>query len=151
MISSIEGWLRGMSMAQRSAWAVDLVDVALDRARKKTEAAKAKIRFVRADVTRLREHDVGEGFDLVVDMGCLHGLNDAQRDGYATQIKAVRAPKASYFVVAFTPGGSTPPPGIDRAEMVRRFENDWTLVADGDAPVDKSQKRSARWYEHAAR
>ena len=61
---------------------IDFVKRALDRARIKTSAAGVTVRYQQADVTRLAASGVGGGFDLIVDNGCLHGLNSHQRDAY---------------------------------------------------------------------
>ncbi len=132
----------------RGGWevtAVDLTDVAIGRARRKADAAGAKIRFLRGDVTRLRELGVGEGYDLVVDMGCFHGLSDELRDAYSPEVAAVAGKKSTHFAVAFVPG-SRPPRGITREEMLRRFGPEWKLVADGESYQD-NVKRAVRWYE----
>src|SRR5262245_39205641 len=68
---------------------VDFVERALKTARAKSEVARANVRWLRADVTRLREAGVGSGFDLVVDSGLLHLLSDEARDAYVVETNAV--------------------------------------------------------------
>jgi SAM-dependent methyltransferase len=113
---------------------VDFVERALDRARAKAAAAGAKVRFVRGDVTRLRELSVGDGFALVADNGLFHGLSDEQRDGYVRELTAVMAPGARLLLVGFLPGKRRPGPrGVDRAEIERHFAAGWELVQTGEA------------------
>lgn len=52
------------------------------------------IDFVEADVTQLRASGTGADFAMVVDSGCLHGLRDQDRDGCASEVTAVSAPRA---------------------------------------------------------
>ncbi len=116
------------------ATGVDFVQRALDRARVKAEAARVDVRWVRGDVTRLRALGIGDGFSLIVDSGCLHGMSDVQRDGYAREVTAVAAPGAWLVIHAFLPQNK-PPRGIDRAEIERRFAGAWELVSAGPAEV----------------
>jgi 2-polyprenyl-3-methyl-5-hydroxy-6-metoxy-1,4-benzoquinol methylase len=61
---------------------VDFVAKALDKARAKARAANVPVNFVQADVTHLSEARIGSDFQLIVDNGCLHGMNDSDRDLY---------------------------------------------------------------------
>src|SRR5438874_554339 len=61
----------------RNGWdvtAFDFVERALRRASAKASAAGVKVRWVRADATDLKPENLGTGFQLAVDNGCLHGL-----------------------------------------------------------------------------
>src|SRR5262245_55065573 len=109
---------------------VDFVERALRTARAKGEAARAHVRWLRADVTRLREADVGSGFSLLVDNGCLHLLSDEGREGYLREVSAITATGAILIVTGFLPGHRGPGPrGVDRAEIERLFTADWELGA----------------------
>jgi cyclopropane fatty-acyl-phospholipid synthase-like methyltransferase len=113
---------------------IDFVQRAIDRAKVKADAAGARVRLLRADVTRLREFSVGDGFTLVVDNGCFHGLGDEQRDGYVRELTALTTPGARLLLVGFLPGKRRPGPrGVDRAEIERHFAAGWELVQTGEA------------------
>ena len=88
--------------------------------------------FARADVTQLSHSGIGTGFGLIVDNGCIHNMSGGDREAYVREISALAAPDARLFVVAFPPGGRFGVPGIDRAEIERRFTPGWTLVSTGD-------------------
>jgi len=128
---------------------VDFVERALEKARAKAEVAGAKVRWQRADVTRLRESGVGDGFQLLVDNGLLHGLGDDARADYVREVSAIAAPGATLLLAAFPPGRRGPGPrGIDRAEIERRFSTGWQLIGDGE--IDWQSPRTGehlRWYE----
>ncbi|OHV06449.1 class I SAM-dependent methyltransferase [Mycobacterium talmoniae] len=113
---------------------VDFVPKALDQARVKAAANGVAVTFANVDVTRLSSAGVGSGFTLVVDSGCLHGMNDADRDAYVREVTAVTAPDARLLIIAFIPGGSLGVRGIDQAEIERRFTPDWQLVSAGAEP-----------------
>ena len=111
--------------------AVDFVERALDRARAKAAGANVKVRFRRADVTRLAEHAVGTGFRLVFDGGCLHGLADSARDAYTRELGAAVIPGARLILCAFPRGEMRGVRGINRPEIERRFAADWELLSGG--------------------
>lgn len=127
---------------------VDFVDKPLTVAR--TKAGERPIRFSRADVTRLRAEGVasgeGDGFDLIVDSGCLHGMSDDDRDAYVREVTAVAATGARLLIVAFTPGTSFGVPGIEPADVERRFGAHWVLRSSGAEPDTGPGKTPARFY-----
>jgi SAM-dependent methyltransferase len=111
---------------------VDFVPRAVNKARAKAAAAGVSVDFRRGDATRLTEEGVGSGFGLIVDQGCLHGMSDDDRDRYVREVTAAAAPDARLLLVEFTPDGSHVVPGVDQAEIERRFAGDWTLLSTGD-------------------
>jgi len=126
---------------------VDFVAKAVGKAEAKAAASKVAVTFVRADVTRLSSEGVGSGFDLIVDSGCLHGMSADDRDAYVREVTAVAAPDARLLLVEFVPGASYGVPGIEPAEVQRRFAADWTLLSSGDEPaLDHNGKNPARHY-----
>jgi ubiquinone/menaquinone biosynthesis C-methylase UbiE len=113
---------------------VDFVAKALDKARAKASARKVDVNFARANVTRLTSEGVGSNFRLIVDNGCLHGMSAEDRDAYVREVTAVAAPDARLLLVEFIPGERFGVPGIEPAEVERRFAADWTLLSTGDEP-----------------
>ncbi|MGV0838084.1 class I SAM-dependent methyltransferase [Mycolicibacterium thermoresistibile] len=133
----------------RHGWTVtgvDYVDKPLDKARAKAAARGVRVRFLRADVTRLRQEGVGTGFELIIDNGCLHGMSADDRDAYVREVTAVAAPDARLHIVAFTPGGSFGVPGVDPAEVEQRFSADWTLLSSGTETESARGNPAARHY-----
>ena len=126
---------------------VDFVAKAVEKARAKAEANKVAVNFARADVTRLSSESIGSDFGLIVDNGCLHGMSDADRDAYVREVTAVAAPGARLLLCEFIQGGSLGVPGIDPADVERRFATDWTLLSSGSEPaMDHNGKDPARYY-----
>jgi ubiquinone/menaquinone biosynthesis C-methylase UbiE len=113
---------------------VDFVAKALAKARAKASANKVDVRFAQANVTRLSAEGVGSNFSLIVDNGCLHGMSDDDRGAYVHEVTAVAAPDARLLLVEFLPGERFGVPGIEPAEVERRFSADWTLLTTGDEP-----------------
>ena len=52
---------------------IDIVEKALDRARKRVDESGVEMSLFHGDVTALREAGVGSGFRLVLDTGTFHG------------------------------------------------------------------------------
>jgi SAM-dependent methyltransferase len=126
---------------------VDFVAKAIDRARAKAAAQNATVDFARADVTKLSSEGVGLNFDLIVDNGCLHGMSPEDRDAYVREVTAVAAPHARLLLIEFVTGGSYGVPGIDPAEVERRFAADWTLLSSASEPaMDHNGKDPGRFY-----
>jgi SAM-dependent methyltransferase len=126
---------------------VDFVAKAVDKARAKAEADKVAVNFAVADVTRLSSEGVGSNFGLIVDNGCLHGMSAEARDAYVREVTAVAAPDARLLLCEFIPGGTFGVPGIDPAEVERRFAVSWTPLASGSEPaMDHNGKDPARFY-----
>jgi len=126
---------------------VDFVSKAVDKARAKATANQVDVTFARADVTRLSVEGVGTDFDLIIDSGCLHGMSPEDRGAYVREVTSVASPRAGLLLVEFIPGGSFGVPGIDPAEVERRFSADWTLLSSGSEPeMDHNGKDPARFY-----
>jgi SAM-dependent methyltransferase len=132
--------------------AVDFVPTALEKARAKARVESANVNFVHADVRQLRQAGISGPLQLIVDNGCLHNMNDGDRDSYVREVSAVAAPDARLLIVAFVPGGRFGVRGIDRAEMERRFASGWTLVSAGSEQELDREKTPTRFYlfQHVA-
>ena len=109
---------------------VDFVGRALETARRKSEASAIKPRFVQGDVTRLSALDLGERFDLLLDLGCFHSLPEQKRDAYATSVIESAAPGATFLLFGFlgTNRRWIGPRGIGEDEMAQRFKPGFDVV-----------------------
>jgi SAM-dependent methyltransferase len=102
--------------------AVDNVEKAIERARKRVRAAEVEVRLVQADVARLRSAEVGSGFRLLLDLGTFHGLSPADRVAMAREVTAIAAPGATLLLLAWAPRRRGPlPHGADRSELDAAF------------------------------
>ena len=129
------------------ATGVDYVPHALGKARVKARAAGVDVNFVRADVTQLSSARVGRDFALIVDSGCLHGMNDDDRDAYVREVTAAATTGTRLLIVAMIPGRSPGVRGIDLPEIRRRFADTWTLMSCGDEPsLDHNGRNPGRYY-----
>jgi SAM-dependent methyltransferase len=90
-----------ITLAQHG-WDVTGVDFALraiQTGRRKVELAGVQARLLHGDVTRL-DHVQGP-FDLILDIGCLHGVLPDLRPAYFANLERLLAPGGTYLLYAF--------------------------------------------------
>lgn len=130
---------------------VDQIEVALRRARALAEERKVNVRFVRGDATAISPAQVGDGHDLLLDIGCFHGLDDDQRAAVGHAVTSVASPNAELVILAFTPGRAPAPlpRGADSTDIERAFAG-WRTIDSQAAPVEgmpRPVRRAApQWY-----
>jgi SAM-dependent methyltransferase len=113
----------GVPLAKRG-WqvtGVDIVDKALQRARERAREAGVEMRVLHADVTALREADVGSNYRLVLDTGTFHGLSDAQRQAMGREVDAVAADDATVLLDCFAPRRRPFWRGADQSDVEAAF------------------------------
>jgi SAM-dependent methyltransferase len=114
----------GVPLAKRG-WqvtSVDIVEKALERARERVREAGVDVRVLHADVTALREADIGSNFRLVLDTGTFHGLNDAQRRAMGREVDAVAAGDGTVLLDCFAPRWRGPfPRGNSQSDSEAAF------------------------------
>ncbi len=89
--------------------AVDLVDLAVGRARKKAEAAHLAVDFRVGDLTVL---DLGGPFDSLFDLGLYHGIRTRNLPGFLRTLERVTRPGSRWLSIAGSarePEASGPP------------------------------------------
>lgn len=142
-----------ITLAERgwSVTGVDQVDVALRKARDTADQRGLTIRFVRGDVTAIDPAQVGGDHNLLLDIGCFHGLDDDQRARMGRAVTNVASANADLLVLAFLPGRARGPlpRGADAADLERAFPG-WRTVHSESAPVEGMPRplRNAapQWY-----
>jgi SAM-dependent methyltransferase len=77
---------------------VDFVPKAIATACEKAKQAHVQIDFRVGDVTRL--DDLAGSFDLVLDVGCFHGLDASERMRYAEQLARLAKPGGTFLLWA---------------------------------------------------
>ncbi|WP_206055111.1 class I SAM-dependent methyltransferase [Nocardia sp. CS682] len=106
---------------------VDLAASAITKARRRAAAAGVEPALVQGDATRLVELGLGDGFELILDLGCYHSLYpETLRENYAHSVTAVAAPGATLLLFGFLPGRLSAH-RITATELQARFP-DWELL-----------------------
>jgi SAM-dependent methyltransferase len=125
---------------------VDAVPRAIDAARLRARAAGAEVDWVLGDVTRLQTLAIGDGYAVVIDRGCFHGLSDEERARCAEGVMALTAPGASLLMFAFCPRrAGMGPRGITREQIQDHLGPAWELLSS--AP--DSEAKLPRWIGDA--
>jgi SAM-dependent methyltransferase len=112
------------------ATGVEIMGSAVNQARRLADQNDLSVRFVRGDVTRLTELDLGGRFDLLMDGGCLHMVPRSQRPFYVDSVTAVAARGALLIISGFSMYGRL---GLSRDEIQRLFTG-WRLLAADPIP-----------------
>jgi SAM-dependent methyltransferase len=132
-----------VALARRGwdATGVDAIRKAARRARARAAAAGVTVTVVREDVTELNPEIVGSGYQLLLDIGCFHGLDDRQRVRMGQSVNAVAAAPAVLIVLAFRPGVAHKPlpRGADAADLEAAFRG-WHVADIEPAPTDGMPK-----------
>ena len=95
----------------RAGWTVYGVDFAaraIRMARQKARLSGLTVDFHVADVTRLPSSILLTSYDLVLDIGCFHGLSPLERDTYLDGLDHLVAPGGCWMLYGFYLSGETP-------------------------------------------
>ncbi len=85
---------------------VDVAELAIRQARRKAEGAGVPATFYVADVLKLGTPEgppLGEPFDFLLDIGCLHSLPASDRPAYAAMLRRVLRGGGLYLLYAWGP------------------------------------------------
>lgn len=129
---------------------VDFAPNAIARARRKAAQHRPQpgsASFVTGDVSRLDFLTGEHRINLVIDIGCLHGLTPDQRQRYAAHLARLAAPGATYLLYAFQPGQSPTGRaiGISPDGVRARFGPAFALV-DVTLGEETTTPRPSAWY-----
>jgi len=114
---------------------IEIVPEALRAARRRIQKAGVEARLIQGDMTALRTFGIGSDFKFVLDLGAIHGLNDAQRKAVGREVSAVTAGGATLVLLAWVPAQRGPLPcGMSRNDLQHVFP-DWTLIGEDLADV----------------
>ena len=100
---------------------VDYVRRAIDRAKYKAVQAGVDVSFVLSDVTQL--NSVKGVFDLVLDIGCFHSLNNREKQSYVANLGELTKTGSTFLIYGFLRDNPSSGPGIDEADLtgLQRF------------------------------
>ena len=115
------------------ATGVDFVPRAIGMARRKSESAHVSPRLVVGDVTGLKELGIGNGYGLLLDLGCFHSIPDARRDDYVRGVTGVASPGATMLVFGLVrreKGSRIGPRGLASGEVAQRFVSGWEMIKE---------------------
>lgn len=144
-----------LALARWQVVAVDGSEQPLRTARRRAQEAgleAAQCCFVKGDVGRLDDLVDGTGFDLVTDVGCLHGLTRSRRRAFARWVTGHTAHGADLVVMGVEPRRGPGPNGLDRDQLDRLLGAPWSLVSVTDSVAQATRgpiKGSTfHWYRY---
>jgi SAM-dependent methyltransferase len=131
----------------RAGWdvtGVDFVSRAIKSAKQKAKGEGIFVDFRVDDVTRLR--GISGPFDLVLDIGCFHSLDEKGKSAYLEQMGRLLAPGGTWLVYAFVQGGEEPGAGLTEQEIQTAAQG--LRLARRQDGSERGQRPSAwLWFE----
>ncbi len=129
---------------------VDFVPEAIDLARERVRAAgqEARVRLHLASVTDL--HFLQQPYDLAIDVGCMHGLDEAERRAYAAEVARLVRPGGHYLLFAHLRTREDEPEAVSMPDGVVEalFQDTFQIVqVERGITVVGDQQWSSAWYE----
>jgi 2-polyprenyl-3-methyl-5-hydroxy-6-metoxy-1,4-benzoquinol methylase len=103
---------------------IDLSEKAIDIAKGKAQKNNVDVNFLVGDVTNLG--NITQDFDICLDVGCFHGINEAGRMKYAKRLATVMRP-GSMFLLWAIDGKSHFGIGVSPLEISYTFFTDFNL------------------------
>jgi SAM-dependent methyltransferase len=119
---------------------VDFSPKAIELAREKARQARAAVDFQIGDVTRL--DFLHEPFDVVLDIGCFHGLDAAGRARYAQHLARLTRAGSTFLLWAFD-DHSPFDVGLTPEEVQRCFAPHLAVCRVGHGTFNQ---RASTWY-----
>ena len=105
---------------------------AVGRARERSRQTGVEARFIEGDAASLRAAGVGDGFQLVLDFGTVHGLSQSQREVLGRDLSEVTTDGAILLMYATSPGRRGPlPSGMSRADIEAIYPG-WEVTDEED-------------------
>jgi cyclopropane fatty-acyl-phospholipid synthase-like methyltransferase len=129
----------------RAGWSVtgvDFIHQAIAKARRKAHEANVVIDFQVAEVTRLPESVMSSPFDLVLDIGCFHGLSGSKKAVYFEQLDRLLLPGGTWMLYGFF----DPVQGTENRSAV--LESSTFKLIKRQNGVDRKERASAwMWFK----
>jgi SAM-dependent methyltransferase len=129
---------------------VDGVETPLREARARADAAgvASQTTFVREDATRMVNLTAGPLYDLVLDIGCYHGLRPEEQKSFAAWVSRNTHEDAEVVIHAVVPRSGIGPKGIDEAGLATAFGLGWDVTSTPSTTTGGGPLRHAafRWF-----
>ena len=121
---------------------VDFSSKALALARAKAQRANVAVDFRQDDVTRIEF--LQAPFDLVLDVGCFHGLDKQRRNRYVDNLARLTHPASTFLLFAFDRPALFENYGIPPIEVERTYAPNFVL--NRAAHSTHRNGRPTTWY-----
>lgn len=129
---------------------VDGVEKALREARARARPAGVADRtmFIKDDVARPVDVPTNPPYDLVVDIGCYHGLRPDEQVAFAGWVTRNTREDADVVIHAVGPRSGIGPKGIDEPMLATTFGPTWSITTTPSTTAGGGPLRHAvfRWF-----
>jgi cyclopropane fatty-acyl-phospholipid synthase-like methyltransferase len=123
---------------------IDLSSIAIMRARRKAFSGGVDISFHRSDVVKL---DAITGpFDLVLDIGCFHGLSGESRKEYEINLRRLLRPGGTFLLYSWLRGDEAKPSWSPTEGEERNLFEPTMNITQVEHGVDRVGERSSAWF-----
>jgi 2-polyprenyl-3-methyl-5-hydroxy-6-metoxy-1,4-benzoquinol methylase len=132
----------------RAGWKVTGVDFtrrAINTAKRKGRAAGLNVEFLIGNVTQLPPSVFIHRYDLVLDIGCFHGLSAYEKTCYLHQLEHLLAPEGTWLLYGFFTPEESPIPNIDRLDQTRFY---FKLLIRRDGTEKMKRPSAWLWYQN---
>jgi ubiquinone/menaquinone biosynthesis C-methylase UbiE len=124
---------------------VDFIPSAVAQAREKAKTAGVRVEFLHGDVTNLPM--LNPPFDLILDMGCFHGIPAPRRAAYRQTVQRLLAPGGVFMLYAMHNTEETDSrPGITKA-AIEQFAQNLTLTRRVDSADPNGRDSVWLWFQ----
>ena len=118
---------------------IDFIPAAIAKAKRKTRGLD--VTLLTGDVTKLESLPLDGPFDLALDMGCWHSLEEAGRRKYAAGLARWMKSGGLFMLYAFQPGPESNQWGLPKDAVIATFGPHFTLT-----DYEQGQGRPSAWY-----
>ena len=129
---------------------VDSVDKPLREAsdRALTAGVADRTRFIRDDITRMTNVPTTAPYDLVVDIGCFHGLRPEEQAAFAAWVTRNTREDAEVVIHAVEPRTGIGPHGTGEVTLAATFGPTWSITSTPSTTTGGGPLRHAtfRWF-----
>jgi cyclopropane fatty-acyl-phospholipid synthase-like methyltransferase len=109
-------------------WGVDSAPLAIEKAKRKAVARKARVRFLVEDALQLGRLETK--FDTITDCGLFHAFSDEERSLFIKSLRAAMDKHGTYFMLCFSikePADWGGPRRVSEEEIRGVFKHGWKI------------------------
>lgn len=134
-----------------SVTCLNIAHLAIKKGKSKAKEKNVEVDFRVGDALKLSEYFDKEYFDVAIDSGLFHTLEDGERPLFAKQIRRVLVKDGSYFMLCFSENepGSEGPRRISRNEIEKTFSGIFRIdyIRDAFSPRNWAEKGAQAYME----
>jgi SAM-dependent methyltransferase len=136
----------GLAQAGWDVIGVDFAPRAIRMAKRKTQRTNLKVEFLVGEVTQLPQLLFKHRYDMVLDIGCFHGLSPSGKTCYLNQLDQLLSPAGTWLLYGFFSPEENPIPAKD---PVNQTKVQLKICARKDGVEKKKRPSAWFWFQRA--